>query len=164
MTSTRDARDPRAGVAIFRRQNRPTRRDRRRTAYLLPTLSLGIQTHLSPFHPNRPGYHSDMTLQSFLHKELAYSGLDLCIEIHLSPLLLIRADSACYMSLPSFPHKDLAYSILVWLAGLLFLSCPPPSGCRHSGSCRSGTHGLHRQRTVTIPAQRRLRVEQNSCT
>ncbi|MGH9429281.1 MAG: hypothetical protein ACRD2L_23610 [Terriglobia bacterium] len=51
---------------------------------------------------------SCMLGQTFLHKELAYSILDLCIETQRSPLLLIHSDSASYMSLQSFPHKELA--------------------------------------------------------
>ena len=67
------------------------------------------------------GSVSYMLLQSFPHKELAYSILDLCIETHLSPFLLIRAGYASYIiSLQSTPHKELAYSILVWLVSSLF--------------------------------------------
>src|SRR5713101_2944023 len=98
-------------------------------------MHLWIETHRSPLPLILAGLASNMSLlQSFPHKELAYSILDLCIETHRSPLFLILAGSASYMSLQSFPHKDLAYSIFVWLAGSLLFSFSPPSGRRHSGS------------------------------
>jgi hypothetical protein len=76
-------------------------------------MHLSRETHRSPLLLILAGSAVYTSFQSFLHKELAYSILDLCIEIHRSPLLLILAGSPCYMRLQPFPHKDLAYSILV---------------------------------------------------
>ena len=80
-------------------------------------MHLCIETHRSPLLLILAGLASNMSLlQSFPHRELAYSILDLRIEAHWSPLFLILADSPSYMLLQFFPHKDLkdlAYSILV---------------------------------------------------
>jgi len=69
---------------------------------ILALIHLCIETRRSPLLPILAGSASYMSLQSFLHKELAYSILDLCIETYLSPLLLIRVGSASYMTLQSF--------------------------------------------------------------
>src|SRR6267378_4833480 len=130
----------------------------------LALMHLCIETHRSPFLLILVGSASYMTLQTFPHKELAYSILDLCIETHLSPFLLILVGSASYMTLQTFLHKELAYSILVWLTGSLFHSFPLPSGYGHPVSSGSGTHSLHRKSSVRIPARRRLRALQNSYT